>query len=81
MQLVFQANMGGISVSPITQPHPKEESKMISTIKYYLRYFLTLCFIAAIAFMVACTVLVVVCAIRGDIKVNIIKSESEKEEK
>jgi hypothetical protein len=45
--------------------------------KFVLKLGVTLGFI----FMVACTVFVVVCAIRGDIKINITKSESEKEEK
>lgn len=45
--------------------------------KFVLKLGVTLGFI----FMIACTVLVVVCAIRGDIKINVIKSESEKGEK
>lgn len=31
------------------------------------------------AFMIACTVFIVVCAIRGDIKVDIVRDEAKKE--
>lgn len=37
--------------------------------------------IFGLAFMMACTVFVVVCVIRGDIKIKIVRDEAEKENK
>lgn len=54
---------------------------MISTIKYHLRYFLALCFMAAIAFMIACTVFVLVLAANGNIKIRMIKDEREEKKR
>ena len=54
---------------------------MILLLKYWLRHIIFLCLIVAIAFMVACAVFVIACAIRGDIKISIIKSENDKEKK
>lgn len=34
-----------------------------------------------LVFMIACTVFVIVCIIRGDIKVKIVRNEAEKENK
>ena len=48
------------------------------SLKYFFRYILTLCLIAAIAFMVACTVLVIVLIANGAIKIHRIE-EDEKE--
>lgn len=79
MQLVFQANMGGISVSPITQPHPKEEPNMISAIKCYLRHILTLCLTIAIIFMIACTVFMIVLIANRNIRIHRIKEDEERE--
>lgn len=38
-----------------------------------------LCVIFGLAFMIACTVFVIVCVIKGDIKINIIRNEADKE--
>lgn len=43
------------------------------------KFMLILGVIFALAFMIACTVFVAVCAIRGDIKISIIRTGNEKE--
>lgn len=40
-----------------------------------------LCVIFGLAFMIACTVFVIVCVVRGDIKIKIIRGKVEKENK
>ena len=50
---------------------------MITTIKYWLRYFLTICCMAAIIYMIACAVFVAILIINGDIKIHMIKDEHE----
>lgn len=42
-------------------------------------FLLKLSVIFGFIFMIACTVFVIVCAIHGDIKINIIRSKDEKE--
>ncbi len=42
-----------------------------------LKFVLTLGAIFGLAFMVICTVLVIVCAIRGDIRINITRDNAE----
>lgn len=44
-----------------------------------LKFVLRLGVILGLAFMVACTVFVIYCIIHGDIKINIIRNEIEKE--
>ncbi len=44
-----------------------------------LQILLKICAIFGLAFMVLCTVFVVSCIIRGDIKISIIKDKTEKE--
>lgn len=51
---------------------------MLSLLKCILKYILTLCLIAAITFMVACTVLVIILIANGAIKIHRIE-EDEKE--
>lgn len=51
---------------------------MLSLLKCIFRYILTLCLIAAIVFMVACTVLVIILIANGAIKIHRIE-EDEKE--
>lgn len=51
---------------------------MLSTI---LQILLKLGVIFGLAFMVLCTVFVVFCIIRGDIKISMIKDETEKQNK
>lgn len=49
---------------------------MLATI---LQTLLKLSVIFGLAFMIACTVFVIACIIKGDIKINIIRNEAEKE--
>lgn len=49
---------------------------MLATI---LQILFKLSVIFGLVFMVVCTVFVIVCAIQGDIKINIIRSKDEKE--
>lgn len=44
-----------------------------------LQILLKLCAIFGLAFMVLCTIFVVFCIIRGDIKISIIKDKTERE--
>lgn len=61
-----------LTYEPLT---PKEEPNMISLLKYWLRHIITLCLMIAIAFMVACTVLVIVLIANGDIRIHRIKED------
>ncbi len=45
------------------------------------KFVLRLGVIFGLTFMVACTIFVIYCIIRGDIKINIIRNEIEKENK
>ena len=55
---------------------------MLATIlQAMFQFVLKLSTIFGLVFMVACTVFVTVCAIRGDIKIKIIRSKAEKESK
>lgn len=55
----------------------EEEPNMRSLLKYFFRYILTLCLIAAIVFMVACTVLVIVLIANGAIKIHRIEADEK----
>ena len=48
-------------------------------LQFIVRNLLILSTIIGLVFMVVCTVFVIVCAIQGDIKINIIRSKDEKE--
>ena len=72
--------MGGIS-RPTQQINAMRLYMLVAILQVLFKFVLKLCVTLGFIFMVACTVFVVVCAIRGDIKINITKSESEKEEK
>lgn len=52
---------------------------MLAALQFIVRYVLILSTIIGLVFMVACTVFVIVFAIKGDIKVNIVRSKDEKE--
>lgn len=45
-----------------------------------LQILLKICAIFGLAFMVVCTVFVVVCVVRGDIKISITRNKIEKED-
>lgn len=66
--------LGGIT--SLTQQQNERRIQMLSTI---LQTLFKLGMIAGLAFMVLCTVFVVVCVVRGDIKINITRNETEKE--
>lgn len=52
---------------------------MIPAFKYYLRFIVTLCLIAVIAFMVTCAVLVAYLAVKGGISIRKISGDGEEE--
>ncbi len=72
--------MGGIS-RPTQQINARRLYMLVAILQVLFKFVLKLGVTLGFIFMVACTVFVVVCAIRGDIKISITKSESEKEEK
>ena len=52
---------------------------MLAALQFIVRNVLILSTIIGLAFMVACTVFMIICAIRGDIKINVTRSKDEKE--
>lgn len=54
---------------------------LIAELQTLIKIVLNLGAIFGLAFMVACTVLVILCIIHGDIKIRIVKNEDEKEKK
>ena len=52
---------------------------MLSILQFCIRFILALGIKLGIAFMVMCTALVIICIFCGDIKINIVRSETEKE--
>lgn len=54
---------------------------MLETLQLTLKFILTFSAIVGIIFMILCTVFVVVLLIRGDIKISMIKDETEKKNK
>lgn len=66
--------------------HPTKNQKggiymLLAILQTLFDFMLKLGAILGIAFMIVCTVFVIVCIIHGDIKINIIRNESEKENK
>ena len=59
----------------------KEVIYMLATLQSVLKFILTFSSVLGIAFMILCTAFVVVSLIRGDIKIGMVKDETEKEEK
>ena len=51
---------------------------MLSILQALLKFVLRLGVIFGLAFMITCTVFVIVCIIHGDIKINIVRSNEEK---
>ena len=70
----------GYSVS-LKQNTRKEVIYMLATLQSVLKFILTFSSVLGIAFMILCTAFVVVSLIRGDIKIGMVKDETEKEEK
>ena len=54
---------------------------LVAILQSLLKLTLILSAIFGLAFMVVCTAFVIVCIIRGDIKINIIRNKAEKEKK
>lgn len=52
---------------------------LVAILQVLCHFVLKLSLILSLAFVVACTVFVIYCAIHGDIKINIIRNETEKE--
>ena len=65
----------GYSVSPNRQTRGVIYIMLLAILQILLK----ICAIFGLAFMVLCTVFVVSCIIRGDIKISIIKDKTEKE--
>lgn len=59
----------------------KGGTNMISRIIYWLRYFLAVCFIAAIAFMIACTVFVIALIANENIRIRMVKDGHEEKKR
>ena len=71
--------MGGIF--RLTQQKTEERLYMLlAMLQTLFNFMLKLGVIFALAFMIACTVFVIVCVVHGDIRINIIRNESEKRE-
>ena len=72
--------MGGIF--RLTQQKTEERLYMLLAILQTLfNFMLKLGVILGLAFIMVCTVFVIVCIIRGDIKINIVRNEAERENK
>lgn len=54
---------------------------LLAMLQAMLKFVLILGAIFGLAFMVMCTALVIVCTIRGDISINIVRSRTEEEKK
>lgn len=54
---------------------------MLATLQSILKFILTFSAVLGIAFMILCTAFVVVSVIRGDIKIDMAKDETEKQGK
>lgn len=51
---------------------------MLAALQFIVRNLLILSTIIGLAFMIVCTVFVIVCIIHGDFKINIVRSKDEK---
>lgn len=54
---------------------------MLSTLQPTFKFILTIGIVLGIAFMVLCTAFVIISLIRGDIKIGMVKDETEKQNK
>ena len=52
---------------------------LLAMLQALFNFMLKLGIIFGLAFMIVCTVFVIVCIIHGDIKINIVRSNEEKE--
>ena len=51
---------------------------LLAMLQTLFNFMLKLSVVFGLAFMIACTVFVIVCIIHGDIKINIVRSNEEK---
>lgn len=72
--------MGGI-LHPTQQINERRIHMLLAVLQAIFKFTLTLGAIFGLLFMMACTVLVIICVIRGDIKINIIRNKTENEGK
>lgn len=73
--------MGGIIPSHPNKINEKKVIYMLLTLQLIFKFILTFSAKLGIVFMILCTAFVVVLLIRGDIKISIIKDETEKQNK
>ena len=70
-------------VGYFVSPNKKSEGRiymLLTILQTLFNFILKLGAIFGLAFMIACTVFVIVCVVHGDIRINIIRNESEKRE-
>lgn len=63
-------------------PSNKTEGRiymLLAMLQALFNFMLKLSVVFGLAFMIVCTVFVIVCIIHGDIKINIVRSNEEKE--
>lgn len=69
-------------VGYFVSPNNKTEGRiymLLAILQTLFDFMLKLGVIFGLAFMIVCTVFVIVCIIHGDIKINIVRSKDEKE--
>lgn len=54
---------------------------MVNTLQFCIRFLLVLGVTVGIAFMVMCTVFVIISFVQGDIKISMVRGEAEKQDK
>lgn len=54
---------------------------MFGVLQFFIQFVMGLCEVAWLAFMTACTVIVITMRIHGDIRINIVRDKTEKEDK
>jgi hypothetical protein len=72
--------MGGI-IRLTQQVNEGRAYMLVAILQELLQSVLKLSVIFGLAFMVACTALMIVCLVRGDIRINIVRGSAEKESK
>lgn len=70
--------MGGI-IRLTQQVNEGRVYMLVAILQELLQSVLKLSVIFGLAFMVACTALMIVCLVRGDIRINIVRGSAEKE--
>lgn len=68
----------GYSVPPSNKTEGRIHM-LLAMLQTLFNFMLKLGVIFALAFMIVCTIFVIVCIIHGDIKINIVRSNEEKE--